>query len=178
MEDMDVRSATLGAVEQPTVGILWETRFAICQRMRIGGVDLRRMIRNGEIEARMVHGERAFRENRPRSTALRAHSAAAVSPLVQRAPARATPPPVPPATVPNWAIELFVDKLASAERNHGAMRAQRDALAAQVAALQALVDVQENALDDAQDIIDMQRAKLRRPRWAAVIRRFGKNTGG
>ncbi len=175
MDDMDVRAATLSA-EQPSVAVLWETRFAICQRLRIGGVELRRRIRDGEIEARLVHGERAFRENRPRSAALRTHAGAARPVVVQRA----TPPPVPPATVPNWAIELFVDRLATAHRKTGALEAERDALVAQVAALQSLVNRQEDCLDSAQDIIDMLRAKAaraQRAHGASVIRRFGQKSG-
>ena len=171
MDDMDVRAAL--DCETPSVATVWETRFAICQRLRLCGADLRRLIRAGTIETRLVNGERAFRERRagaPRARPVALPPVARVE-VLEKAKA---PPEAPPPSPPNWAIELFVDRMAASHRHVGALTAERDALAEQVRALQALVDVQEGALGNAQEIIALLRARAARPHGAAVIRRFGR----
>lgn len=174
MDDMDVTGALRLDASPPAV--LWETRFAICQRLRIGGVELRRMIRDGQIVTRQVNGERAFREASPRSTARRARATPPTIPadkphVVQRA----RPKPATETARPDWIVEMFVDRLTDAHGRIGSLESERDALAHQVAALQALVDIQQRALGDAQGIIELLRAKPPRPHGATTIRRFGRD---
>jgi hypothetical protein len=166
MDDMDVRAAPFPTMQAPPA-LLWETRYGICRRLKIDPRTLRRMIRTGEIETQTVHGERVFREGRPKSTALRPHLQDFETPVIQRADG-------PQQKKRHWIVDTLVEHLTRAQRRIGALTAQRDAMADQIRDLQALVDVQDDALASARALIDLKKGAAGRTHGARIIRRFGQ----